>query len=68
MITNNWLYFGRLDRCSLKATYNRYRHRFFDQVGHETMHASKALRKYEWPKMKRDVRQKCSLFRISLGL
>ena len=24
--------------------------------------ASKALTKYEWPKMKRDARQKCSLF------
>jgi hypothetical protein len=36
--------------------YNRYRHRFFDQVGHETMHGSKALMKYERPKIKEDMR------------
>jgi hypothetical protein len=30
----------RLPRCSTIQLYNRYRHRFFDQVGHETTYAT----------------------------
>ena len=48
-------------RMSFDLT-TKYGPSFFDRVGHETMYASKALTKYERPKMKRVARQKIFIF------